>query len=387
MSGKYLAGRLAAIGVTAAMLASCATTRGSYPVVAPPPPVVEEATSGPSPEGVVYTTVKVFYATDRAKLAPASSGQPIRYGSERSMTVDYGAAVVSIPPGHKRGKTERPPSFFGIQWRAEDARRDIVYLSAELLTRKMFIDLLKPKSPEDKAVLVFIHGYNVSFDDAIRRTGQLARDLAFPGQVMLFSWPSSGSFLSYVSDANSAQWAAPDLAQLLLDIKKEGKATRIVILAHSMGNQVLSFALQSAVAKDPDLKQMVSNIIMAAPDIDVDIFDRLFAPSVLAAAKTVTMYTSSRDRALGESAKLGGQRRVGDTRSGPLVLPPMETIDASLVDTDFLGHSYVSSSPNILDDVSSIVDDGTPASRRKHLVPKDSSSHQAYWQLEPSPSE
>jgi esterase/lipase superfamily enzyme len=324
----------------------------------------------------------VEYATDRVRLGDVAAGRPIRYGSERG-PIDYGQARISIPVHHRRGETERPPSILGIQLRPEDPARDVVYLSAKRLTQAALLAALRPKSADDKAVLLFIHGYNVTFDDAIRRTGQLAYDLRFPGQVMLFSWPSYGKVADYFLDHNNAEWASADLSRLLVDIERSGHVKRVVILAHSMGNQVVSLALQSAIEQAPKLRQMVSNVIMAAPDIDVDLFERSLAPAVLGAAQSVTMYVSSRDKALEASAKFNGHLRAGDTRSGPLVILPMETIDASLVDTDFLGHSYFNTSANILDDLTTIVDMETPAASRPRLLREVNAQEQGYWRMEP----
>ena len=82
--------------------------------------------------------------------------------------------------------------------------------------------------------LLFVHGYNVSFDNAVRRAGQLAYDLGFDGPVFMFSWPSRQGMLSYVGDRDSAQLSADPLRTFIETVVAETKAKRIHIIAHSM---------------------------------------------------------------------------------------------------------------------------------------------------------
>ena len=103
--------------------------------------------------------------------------------------------------------------------------------------------------------LVFVHGYNISFDNAMRRAGQLAYDLGFDGPVFAFSWPSREKLLSYVGDRESAQLSADALRVFLETVVAETKAKRIHIIAHSMGNVALNEALLHHGAGDADKAQ------------------------------------------------------------------------------------------------------------------------------------
>jgi esterase/lipase superfamily enzyme len=328
------------------------------------------------------TTVKVFYATDRQKIthndgstsygnAPDHLGDP----------VDYGRVEVSIPPSHKRGKTERPPSFLWIKFRKEDPGLDIVVAKVTPLTRDQVIKGLQSGGYRDKAILIFVHGFDNSFDDAAARTGQLAHDLNFPGQAMFFSWPSSNWLAGYFQDATVSKWAASDLADVLEHIDKDSDVKHIVIIAHSMGNWVVSSALQIASPKCPDLQEKVSHLIMAAPDIDAREFQMVFAPVILSAAKSVTLYVSSNDRALQESERLNSYLRLGDSRSGPIVIPPIETIDASADSADFIGHAYVSNSVTVLDDIAKVI--SNQSASKRGLSPELNNKQLQYWRLNP----
>jgi esterase/lipase superfamily enzyme len=334
--------------VAAALMTGCvnhATLRSRLPGATP---VSKEV----SLKTVSFIDVNVLYATDRARQ---SSDTRAPYGAERGAKVEYGVATISVPKGHEVGKTERPPTFLGIRVRPEDRKRDIVLVDTKLITLDELLSKLNPTGPNNRAVLLFVHGFNVSFEDAARNTGQLAVDLKFPGQVMFFSWPASArslgnQLLGYHVDTNNAMVAASHLAQLLEDIDRRSGAQHIVVIAHSMGNLVLSLALQTAYINDPSLKGKLAHVIMAAPDLDADAFRETFAPAVIRSAGDVTMYASATDKALQESAHINGHQRAGDAIGGPIVLPPMETVDATTVDTDFLGHSYVSDSSSVLVD-------------------------------------
>src|SRR5262249_32675638 len=66
-----------------------------------------------------------------------------------------------------------------------------------------------------RQAFVFVHGYNVSFDNALRRTAQLAHDLRFDGAAFLYSWPSHGEFGAYEEDQKNSLGSVHDLRQFL----------------------------------------------------------------------------------------------------------------------------------------------------------------------------
>jgi esterase/lipase superfamily enzyme len=116
---------------------------------------------------------------------------------------------------------------------------------------------------------VFIHGYNVSFFEAARRTAQLHWDLGFRGTPAFFSWPSGGSLLDYWADEASSEWAASHLREFLDLLAKRSGAKKIHLIAHSMGNRPLSRALAEIGSRnptcDPPTKAQFSQVIMPHP--------------------------------------------------------------------------------------------------------------------------
>ena len=180
----------------------------------------------------------------------------------------------------------------------------------------------------------------------------------------MFSWPSVNRVTGYPIDDNNADWSVPDFKAALTRILTATGSSEIYIIAHSMGNQVVTQGLIELARTDPTLKTRVRELILAAPDIDAAIFRRDIAPFLANASTRTTLYASSRDLALTASRSYQGYARAGDTNGGVIVVPPVETIDASHANDDLLGHSYVASSPSILKDVDLIINQRLPPARR-----------------------
>ena len=68
-------------------------------------------------------------------------------------------------------------------------------------SRELFLDdIVETIDLSDrKEALVFVHGYNTSFADALIRTAQLKVDLEIDGAAVVYSWPSRARALSHHS--------------------------------------------------------------------------------------------------------------------------------------------------------------------------------------------
>src|SRR5262249_29780206 len=162
----------------------------------------------------------------------------------------------------------------------------------------------------------FVHGYNVAFPDAVRRTAQLAYDLRsdetfeFPGLPMLYSWPSQGEFLKYPTDETNVQWSQPHFEQFLQMALTETGAERVHIIAHGMGNRAVIECLKSFVASSlPAGAGVLDQVVFAAPDYDAGTLENM-AATLSTRAGRFTLYASSEDLALKASRELrSGLRR------------------------------------------------------------------------------
>jgi esterase/lipase superfamily enzyme len=203
-------------------------------------------------------------------------------------------------------------------------------------------------------LLLFVHGFNVGYADAMRRTGQLSYDLGFGGITFCYSWPSQGEVAKYPVDKENSEWTAPHLAKVLGDLQRETRFEKVHVIAHSMGARVLSLALSEA--REAGFSLDLHNVILAAPDMDADIFREQILPKIKGSARRLTMYASSGDQALNLSTKFNGSRRLGLSGDGLVVVPElMDTVDASGVDTSLLGHSYYGSQGPVVEDLFKLV--------------------------------
>jgi esterase/lipase superfamily enzyme len=328
-----------------------------------------------------HHVVPVFYATDRSYDGAAPPAQ--RYGSGRG-DMSYGIVEVSIPRDHQTGMLETPSP-----WHAEfhaDPDRHVLVLSVSRDSGADFFAKLREtlaRSP-GKDAFVFIHGYNTTFEDAARRTAQLAYDLRFPGVPILYSWPSQGEVIKYVVDTNNADWTVAHLETFLADVAARSGASTIHLIGHSLGNRILLAALEGYARRVSAKKAApFTDVLLTAPDVDAAIF-RQHVSRVLASARHFTMYASSNDVALYASETLAEFPRAGDTRDGIVVVDGIDTIDASAVDTSLVGHSYFADNASVLADIDDILRRHAAPDQRPHLRAIDAQAGR-YWIFTPAP--
>jgi esterase/lipase superfamily enzyme len=184
--------------------------------------------------------------------------------------------------------------------------------------------------------------------------------LAIPGEV-----------LAYDGDEETVEFSAPNLEAFLGRVARESGATRIHLLAHSMGNRVLTRALTELV-RQPDIQPLFENLIMASPDLNAQLFTRLW-PKIKVAAKRFTLYASSNDKALAASrVAKGGNNfiRLGEAGPNIVVIPGLDTVDASGIDTSELGHSYEFTCKPVRNDLGLLIGKGfDPLKRQLRLNP------------------
>lgn len=337
---------------------------------APPRSVSREGEKAPS------TLVRVFYGTNRAATDETDPGA--MYGSERG-PLQFGVCDVSIPRTHQTGELEAP-SIWKLEFR-ENPKKHVILASVEPTDGSRFLSELQSTitRSEDQEAFVFVHGYNVTFEDAARRTAQIAYDLKFRGAPILFSWPAQGDLVDYTIDENTAAWAEAQATEFLEAVALSCGAKRIHLVAHSMGNRIVARALERMVRQPsfgavPEFNQ----VVLTAPDIDAEIFKRDIAPRIVQAAERVVIYASSNDRALIASNKVHGYTRLGQAGRHLTLfpsIPKIEVVDASSVDTSLFGlrHSYYASSDLVLKDLGRVFR-GLPPNARDLTADKSGKS-------------
>jgi esterase/lipase superfamily enzyme len=327
-----------------------------------------------TPEAVQVTT---YFATNRGHTG---ASDPDKAYNASVAKLSYGRAVVSIPSAHKAGSLELP-TIWKLELRADPSRhfilKEAVALDAGEARAEMIARLKEGKS---KSLLVFVHGYNMSFAETAMRTAQLAYDLSFPGIPFFFSWPSAGQYTGYLHDAETAQLSEDAFDQVVDDLSRL-PVTDIYVIAHSMGSRVVSQALRSRVDRGKRTSK-ISELLLAAPDINAELFRTVIAPRLKALQGTqTTVYASSLDLALRASKAVHGYRRVGETAGGVQVYPGLDTIDAShaTLSVRAFGHSYLTDSTAVLKDIAAIVRQKLPA--RLRGLAQLGASPDFYWSL------
>jgi esterase/lipase superfamily enzyme len=327
----------------------------------------------------LIATVGLGLATIRARHDPQSSDPTVRrLYSNRRGSLEFGVCEVSIPKEHTAGVVERP-SLLKLEF-SENPLKHVVLESVRLQTPDEFHASLKTRVDASfrKEALVFVHGFNVSFESAARRTAQIAYDLKFDGAPIFFSWPSHGGLLGYTIDETNVVWTVPHLKQFLVDVAQRSGARCVHLVAHSMGNRALTSALRELYYELNKDCPRFGEVVLTAPDIDADVFRRDLAPAIVRTAGRVTLYASSNDEALVLSKKVHGYPRAGDSGAELIVLPGMDTIDVSAVDTSLLGHSYYGNNLTVLADLFDLLHEAKPAESRPWLAPMQAGTLR-YW--------
>jgi esterase/lipase superfamily enzyme len=214
--------------------------------------------------------------------------------------------------------------------------------------------------PGERQGLVFLHGYNVDFDEAAIRAAQIGFDLRVPGVTAFFSWPSCGTILGYPTDETCIEASEPFLAEFLTNFLSRSGAERVHLIVHSMGNRGLLRALQRLTTSLSQQRGIpFGQIILAAPDVDVGVFAGLAHLYSLFGQRT-TLYASPADRAIGVSRWLHGYHRAGLTPP-VTVVQGVDTIEVPRFNLfELLGHGYYAEAEGMLHDIFDLIRRNAP---------------------------
>lgn len=285
----------------------------------------------------------IFIATTRARAAKPG----YFFDGRRSDTESFARALVTVPPVHEPGRLERPRRGAVDPERHFAAREVTVYESGRDFARAVSTEL----EASDGRALVFVHGYNTRFAEAVYRFSQIVHDADYEGSAVLFTWASGGRLVDYVYDQNSASAARDALEETLRMLARSG-AARIDLIAHSMGNWVALEALrQLAISGDRDLGGRLGDVVLAAPDVDIDVFRSQMArygrPD-----KPFFVLVSGDDRALEASRLIAGNRpRLGDDYAEAAEIAELGLIVVDITAVageDSLNHTKFAENPTLV---------------------------------------
>ncbi len=275
------------------------------------------------------------------------------FSGERGLVPAFAEITVSIPPADARKVGE-------VAWPRKlppNPAIDFAAVKAEQIDQQAaekWLNAAVRKSP-DRSVLVFIHGFNNQFEDAVFRFAQIVHDSGAPSVPVLATWPSRGSLLAYGYDRESTNYTRNAVEKLFQYLARDPEIKEVSILAHSMGNWLALESLRQMAIRNGGLPDKFKNVMLAAPDVDVDVFRSQIADMGKARPR-FTLFVSRDDRALAVSRRVWGNvSRLGavDPTQSPykeeLAANDIAVIDLTKVKAgDDLHHSKFAESPEIV---------------------------------------
>ena len=198
-------------------------------------------------------------------------------------------------------------------------------------------------------VLIYVHGFKQTFETAVLDAAHLSDAIKFRGRTMAFSWPSKAGLFDYAYDRDSAMLSRDDFEHVLSSIVSAPGASRVHIIAHSMGTMLALESLRQLYARYGDtVTGRIGAVVFAAPDIDMDVFSSAISRIGPLAGK-ITVITSTNDRALALSGRIaGGMTRVGAAEKAAIERLGVRVIDASDAGWGIINHDLFLSNAEVL---------------------------------------
>ncbi|EEX79735.1 alpha/beta hydrolase [Brucella abortus] len=309
------------------------------------------------PEGVLVpigetvpqaSEVNLLVATTRAP-----SGNPgTLFSGERGKKISLTDIIVSIPPDRNRKVGE-------VQWPKRlppNPLKDFATVAVEPLHGDSAAQhWINTHLPRTKRVMIFIRGFNNTFEDSVYRFAQIVHDSGADVAPIIFTWPSRASVFDYNYDKESMNYSRDALEHVLRVVANDPQVRDVTIMAHSMGAWLAMEALRQMAIRDRRVNAKITDVILASPDIDVDVFGKQFQ-AMGSHHPRFTLFTSRDDKALALSRRISGNiDRLGQI--DPSVEPyrsKLEKAGIVVIDLtqlkagDRLNHSKFASSPEVV---------------------------------------
>lgn len=242
--------------------------------------------------------VTVYVATTRTR----EPGSDIVYTNSRAPTLNYAEFTIAIPPHHKVGNIEWPNG-------TPDPQTDFVTVRQRLLTPAEFERQVAARAPGgNRKAGIFVHGYNVNFQEGVFRLAQMVSDADIDGVAVLFAWPSDGKLVGYVADKDAATYSRDGLVHVLKVMTRDRKPGDVTLLGHSMGAWLTVEALRQLRLTGQNATLNRLTVVLASPDIDVDVF-RAQMTVIGPLNPPMTVLVSRDDKALALSGRIAGERQ------------------------------------------------------------------------------
>jgi esterase/lipase superfamily enzyme len=308
----------------------------------------------------------IFFATDRA--LENRDNPTLAFGGKSTTALSFGSVKVNLKDGRALD---------------DDLEKVALLTSISHLAKDDFKSALRQETGD---LAIFIHGYNNTFADAVRRAATAKADFGLAGPVVVFSWPSDGAAPAYFSDEAALEVTSINFREFLNTIDQVRSPSKTSIVAHSMGSRILLNYFDWAHGR-PEFasREKFKCMLYAASDVTMLHFQAVRA-KLAASAQRVTLYVSSYDRPLYVSETMHSDIRVGRAVGAAMFIDSvMDSIDASDIDNDgFFStrHSYVFDRANGVKDVAALLS-GKAASARTGLERRTRGQNDIYYRIIP----
>ncbi|MBP1841955.1 esterase/lipase superfamily enzyme [Rhizobium petrolearium] len=308
------------------------------------------------PEGVLVPTEARAAQTSKVDVLVATTRRPsetpgMLFSGERGKDLQVTEIAVSVPPDSAR-------EIGQVQWPKKlpaNPAKEFATISVTPMAPQSAQGWLKQHLPKSRRVLVFVHGFNNRYEDAVYRFAQIVHDSKADVAPVLFTWPSRGSIFAYNYDKESTNYSREALEEMLRRLSQEPSVGEVTIMAHSMGSWLTVEALRQMAIRDGRVAPKIQNVILASPDLDVDVFSRQLA-EIGEKRPHFTLFVSRDDRALSLSRRISGNiDRLGQV--DPTVEPyrsefekaGIVVLDLTALKTgDRLNHGKFAESPEVV---------------------------------------
>ncbi len=257
---------------------------------------------------------RFFYVTNR-RLGADDGSLEERFGNERERVLKFGFFDTELEPTLGLGMIINPTDWF--------QNEEIQLKQVQLLDQSEFIAQLRRQVQASplRSILINVNGFRERFPSALRKTAFLSHVLDINSPVLVFDWPGDQGSTprGYRRAQRIAGESGAELAQTLGLIIRQVQPDRLWLVANSMGGEVVVHAF-SILYQETDLADAeaeIEDVVLTAPDVDRDEFDRQFKREIAALARNLTVYVSSNDRALLISRVINRGRRLGEGTLNP----------------------------------------------------------------------
>jgi esterase/lipase superfamily enzyme len=259
--------------------------------------------------------MRIYFATNRD---PNNSENPTDFGSRFSTKgltdLRFGWAEVS---GSKFDQYQLTVATESLETsKAKAAVGD--FSEQKLGSLEVFQTIRQEMKQLKQDCVIFVHGFNTSFGDALQRAAQLKEFYSeLPLTFFLFTWPSDGELLfpkgtvvprAYANDRDDARASGAALgrgmqkfaAYLSQTKPKDFCNQNVHLFAHSMGIYALRWALQGIKSTSGNnLRRLLEHVMLFGADEDDDAFEFDYKLQPLPdMARRVTVYHNAGDLAL-----------------------------------------------------------------------------------------